>query len=328
MKNGTIIACALLALAQLAVAEERIEISLLRQPTLAESPVGPGLSQADAAEDNRDQKTKTARDGKYELLQKKLREVDQLQRDIDQLRSELGTQQQIQVRVEMLEVSLTKLRTMGIDWTTAETRGGRLNIDDVASLQKAIVSDKLNLSQNLPTQSESATVKSLLECMTKNHIAKVLANPTLTTLSGRPACVFVGKELPAPDNGAPESAVEYHKCGTELDVLAEALPNANVRLHVRTRVSKPNDARSIKVGDTTIPAIEVRACDTTVETTFGKPVVLNGLVDRRSESIRNDSGDGEIVETINEVALMVVVTPELIDSPVTAEDQSGDKLRK
>jgi hypothetical protein len=55
------------------------------------------------------------RDDQQLLLQEKCAEMERLQRAIKRLRAATGTPQQILVKGQMLEVTLTKLREMGTD---------------------------------------------------------------------------------------------------------------------------------------------------------------------------------------------------------------------
>ena len=59
------------------------------------------------------------------LLKQKCAERDHLQREIMQLRAATGTPRQILVKVQMIEVSLTKMHRMGLD--TARFTGGSLD---------------------------------------------------------------------------------------------------------------------------------------------------------------------------------------------------------
>jgi Flp pilus assembly secretin CpaC len=321
MNMRTLAVCALVAVTHRAVAQER---SVLRQPEIADSTTAQsddslhiadrsvGESGIQATKDN----------DKVEVLQKKLRDAERLQREIEQLRAELGTQEQILVSVEMLEISLTKMRSMGFELEGLSQ--GLFGINDYQQLQKGMAAAGITPA-NLPYQSHSAVLDAFLAWLKKNNLAKVLAAPTVVVLSGRPACLFVGDELPVPTSAEPGATLEYHKCGTELDVLAVAKPNSMVRLDIRTRVSAPDEERAIKLGDATFPTLTVRQCDSCVETAFGQPVVLNGLVSSRVESV-NQGGIER--DEVNEVALLVIVTPERGETTVSAKLPARDDARK
>ena len=248
-------------------------------------------------------------EGKEALLQRKLSEAARLQADILRLRAELGKNQQIVVKVKMLEVSLTKLKKLGVEFSSTSVKS--FEVTDISSLQKALGTTVAAPDQGSYTpNAKEATA--FIERLVENRVAKVLADPTIMTVSGRPAQFFVGKELPIPAGDNSHRVTEFQKCGTELNVLALALNDNRVQLQIRARVSEPDNARSIVVEGSHISALRVRQCDTAIETKFGEPVVLNGLIEKRVETIKTES---DIHDEVNEVALVVIVTPEIATLP-------------
>jgi hypothetical protein len=83
-------------------------------------------------------------------------------------------------------------------------------------------------------------------------------------------------------------------------------------------VSELDDTHSIGAEGSRIPAITVRECDTAVETSFGEPVIINGLVETYFEAIETEHG---VADEQNEVALLIVVTPERVDAKKSADCQ-------
>lgn len=233
---------------------------------------------------------------KGELLQQKLAEAARLQSEIQKLRAELGQSQQILIKVRALEVSLTKLRKLGVG-------------ADSSDLRKAIEASSKSSSDGQPYTNAVGTPSSFVDSLIANNVARVLAEPNIVTLSGRPAQFFCGSEIPLPGREA-NATVEFRKCGTEVDLLAISTGDSRVRLEVRARVSECDYGHSIRVGDSSIPGLRVRQCDTAVETKFGQPVVLDGTVEKRFETIDSEAGRREVE---NEIALVFVVTPELVD---------------
>jgi Flp pilus assembly secretin CpaC len=300
------------------IAEERNEHSLLRQPEISDS--------ADVQEyiarrgDESNKATKV--DGKEELLQKKLREAAKLQSEIDKLHDELGTPQQILVRAHLLEVSLTKLRRLGVE--LSRPSGETVSINSVESLQKFLTAGEAAPKRATSTSPPAADVKGIIDLLVANHVAKSITNPTLVSVSGRPVCSFVGEELPLPPKGQSDSAVEYQKCGTELDVLTVLLPNSHVRMNVRLRVSERETSNTVNVGGSTVPALQVRSIDTVVETKIGQPVVLNGLV---TANVEHAKVGGQVRAETNHVALLLVVTPELVDSATNLTGAKHETVR-
>lgn len=234
-------------------------------------------------------------------LRLKQAELARLQHEIQQLRAEVDAEQQILVRVQMLEVSLTKLRRLATDFALAD-----------ALITKT--DDMTGLGQISPS-ADSKAITGFLEWLTENDIARVVSRPRIITMDGRPASVHIGQEIPVPVEADPKS-VEFRAIGTQVDVLPTAIGDDRVRLELKVRVSEADESHSFKIGDFRVPAISVRQCNTAIETSFGRSVVLNGLVEKRTEAGKTEEG---VREVVNEIMLMVVVTPELVDSPMTAQ---------
>jgi len=84
------------------------------------------------------------------------------------------------IEFTVLEVDVNKLRAVGFDWDLISS-GGKPSPDLACPL-----SCKLATGQRL---------EGFLKALTQYNLAKVLSNPTLTTLSGRPASIAVGDQL-------------------------------------------------------------------------------------------------------------------------------------
>ena len=260
------------------------------------------------------------RDEQQLLLEQKCAELDRLQREVKRLRAATGTEQQILVKVQMLEVSLTKLRNMGTD--TEWFANGYVSGAKIRQLLDATGGRAETPMAEPVVTAESNDSLRFVDWLERNNLAKVLCNPTLVTVSGRPASLHVGGEFPVPANNDSKAAVDFRNFGTEIDLLALALGDNQVQLEVKTRVSALDYNRAIEINGTRIPGLKVRQCDTGFELSFGQTAVLTGLVEQRTEAHQVDGG--RIKEVLVDVGLMVVVTPELV-APVVAPAASANR---
>ena len=105
-----------------------------------------------------------------------------------------------------------------------------------------------------------------LEALRREDVLKILSDPTLVAVSGRPAFFNSGGEFPIL---VPQSlgtvSIEYKKFGTQIDFVPIVLGNGNLRLEVRPRISEIDPTRSITINGTTVPGLRVRETDTGVE---------------------------------------------------------------
>ena len=225
-------------------------------------------------------------------LRAKLVELEKLQQEIHSLQAETKKEQIVAVRVQMLEVSLTKLRQLGISFGAADPMGA----DGGGKM----------LSKVGQTP-DSKALEGLVEWMQKNDIARVVTRPQVMTANGRAASVHVGDEVEVLSPDDPTS-IEYKKVGLQLDVLPKLLEGNRVRLELKLRLSELDEAHSQEVNGAEIPAITVRGCDTAIESPLGHSTVLNGLVESVAVAVETEAG---VRDEQREVAMIVVITPEL-----------------
>ena len=245
----------------------------------------------------------------------------------------VGGVQQVFLKVKVMEVSRTKLRSVGFDW--ALLNGGNSFVaSSISGLISSVASNTGNTGITVTGSGDTMrfgivdgnnTFFGFLDALQQNNIAKILADPTITTISGRPAHFNVGGELPIViPSGLGQATVEYKKFGTQVDFVPIVLGNGNIRLEVRPRVSEIDDTRSIQLQEFTVPALKVREVDTGVELKAGQTLALAGLVQTRVEALERGLpfvGDlpyvgaafRSVEEEVNEIELLILVTPEFAE---------------
>lgn len=218
------------------------------------------------------------------------------QAETKQLDAGEGTNRQIVVSIEMLEVSRTKLRRMGADVPDAPSK-----------------------------TANTKAVTAYTQWLKENRIAKVLAEPNLVVTSGRPGSFFVGGEIPLPSRGDSKKAVEFLKFGTEVDLLATAIGKEQVRMDLRIKVSELDESHAIEIDGTRIPGLTVRQCGLALSVACGETGMIEGPVATRTETVK--TSDGQMKDQENEVLLLVAVTPEFVDAITPPESDTSKTSR-
>lgn len=234
------------------------------------------------------------------------------------------------LNVKVMEVSRTKLRSFGFDF--AEFNGNDFIASSVSGLIDSVSSGAQSVTGtggatvNFGIVDNSNAFFGFLEALVQRDLAKVLAEPQLVAVNGRPASFNVGGEFPVL---VPQSlgtvSIEYKKFGTQVDFVPIILGNGNIRLEVRPRVSEIDPSRSVEINDTTVPGLKVREVDTAVEMKAGQTLALAGLIQRRIEAqhrglpVLSDipifgMPFRRVEEEVNEVELLIVVRPEYVDA--------------
>ena len=237
--------------------------------------------------------------------------------------------QQVVLHVKVMEVSRTKLRTLGFDFS--KVSGGSSMMSGVSNLISTQPGATFGAPFSTPDNLFKFRVGSLtdgtaffgvLNALRQDSLAKVLAEPDLVTISGRPAYFNEGGTINyqlLSSTGTPTTgSVNY---GTRLDFVPLVLGNGRIHLDVRPSVSELDAANTPPNG---IPATKTREAETGVEMQAGQTLAIAGLVQQRTES--SNRGLPWISELpyvgflfrsvsnqINEVELVILVTPELVE---------------
>ncbi|MBL8825368.1 MAG: pilus assembly protein N-terminal domain-containing protein [Planctomycetaceae bacterium] len=239
----------------------------------------------------------------------------------------VGGSQQVLLKVKVYEVSRTKLRNLGVDFSAFAT-GGQYAVTSVSQLLTATGANPVapaasgGQTLTLGVVNAGSNFFGLVEALRQDQLAKILAEPTLVTVSGRPAFFNAGGEIPIP---VPQSlgtvSIQYRPYGTQIDFVPIVLGGGQIRLEVRPRISELDPATGTTINGTFVNGIKVREIETGVEMLAGQTLALGGLVQERVEATRR--GIPLIMdvpylgvlfsrkrEQVNEIELLITVTPE------------------
>lgn len=222
--------------------------------------------------------------------------------------------QQVLLHTRIMEVSRTKLRELGIDWSwTGTSRSITSTPGFIATGEATNVFNGEEFS-------------ALIRALRQQELVKYLAEPTVVATHGRPARFIVGGRVPyIVPSGNGQITVSYEEYGTSVDFLPFVVGPGRIRLEVRPEVSEPDQARSIVVGDTNVTAFSQRYVETAVELQAGQTFAIAGLLQSRTESTTKATpllGELPVLgvffrsvrERRNDIELLISVTPELVDA--------------
>jgi len=237
----------------------------------------------------------------------------------------VGGVQKVLLHVKVMEVSRTKLRTLGFDW--AEINGQSFVSQGVSGLLSGIGAVNGGPSTvRFGIVDGNNQFYGFLEALRQNDLAKLVAEPTLTTLNGRPASFNVGGEVPIL---VPQSlgsvTIQYREFGTQVDFVPIVLGNGMVRLEVRPQITELDNSLSVQLNGTNIPGFRQRRADVGVEMRAGQTLAIAGLIYSRVEAqSRGIPWVADLpwfgapfrrnTERMNEVELVIMVTPEFAEA--------------
>ncbi|HEX6960300.1 MAG TPA: pilus assembly protein N-terminal domain-containing protein [Lacipirellula sp.] len=234
----------------------------------------------------------------------------------------VGGAQQVVLKVKVMEVSRTKLRKLGFDFDLSGT-GGFLTSGAAGVLTALDRSENTftapNSTLNFDIIDGNTQFLGVLEALQQNNLVKTLANPTLVTVSGRPASFNSGGEIFFQvNNGVSGSTVESEKFGTLVHFVPIVLGDGRIRLEVRPTISELDDSTPIG-GE--IFRTKVSEVDTGVEMMAGQTLAIAGLIQTRVNAQNRGLpylADIPVLglpfrgvrEEVEEVELLILVTPE------------------
>ena len=190
---------------------------------------------------------------------------------------------QVMLQVRVVEVARTVLKQFGINssgsWSTFDWE----NINPFPVTPNANPGNLLTASINRGGFSASAT----LQAFERAGVSRVLAEPTLTAISGESAKFTAGGEIPIPKSedcsnvGGFRSCtigVEYKPYGVTLSFTPIVLSEGRISLRVSTEVTEVDPESQLRIGGISVPGMKVRKSETTVELPSGAVLMTAGLI--------------------------------------------------
>lgn len=246
----------------------------------------------------------------------------------------VGGVQLVLLHVKLMEISRTKLRTLGFDW--AKVTNGNIVVSSVSGLITDVTAATGGTGPLVTTTGAEtfgfavgnggSAFFGILEALRQDNLAKILADPTLVTISGRAAFFHVGGRFPyLVPQGNNSISTNWMDYGTRVDFVPIVLGNGRIHLDVRPEVSEPDPSLGVTLENSTIPAVRTRTAETGVEMTAGQTLAIAGLIQSRDESVNRGlpwvselpyvgALFRRVEHRYNDIELLILVTPELVEA--------------
>ncbi|MDN4986249.1 type II and III secretion system protein family protein [Bradyrhizobium arachidis] len=184
-----------------------------------------------------------------------------------------------------------------------------------------------------------ATVTATMRAMESAGVMRTLAEPSLTAISGESATFVAGGEFPIPAGYSCDptthvctTQITYKKFGISLNFTPVVLSEGRISLRVMTEVSELSSQNAITVSQAlssnttnsiTIPSVQTRRAETTLEIPSGGSMAMAGLIQQQTKQAINGLPGLDQVPILgslfrsqdfvnNETELMVIVTPYVV----------------
>jgi pilus assembly protein CpaC len=237
----------------------------------------------------------------------------------------VGGVHKILLHTKVMEISRTKLRNLGFDWAQISS-GGSFISQGVSGLLQPLgtITGGGGPTVRFGVLSSGGDFFGFVEALRQNELARLLAEPTIVTLDGRPATFNVGGQVPIPmQQSLGVTTVTYRSFGTQIDFVPIVLGNGMLRLEVRPDITEIDP--SLRDSVTGVPGFRQRTADTAVEMKAGQTLAIAGLVFTREDSVNRGipwladlpwAGIPfrRMSNFRNDVELLIFVTPEFCDA--------------
>jgi len=243
---------------------------------------------------------------------------------------------QVMLEVRISEMSRSLLKRLGFNFNYVGGSGQNFGLNLLSGLTSLPaagfpaagvgVSDTVNLIFRFLSGETTWTV--FIDALKEEGLLKVLAEPTLITLSGKTANFLAGGEFPIPvpqssGSGGTTITIEYKPFGVGLNFTPTVLSNKKINMLVAPEVSDLDFSNALTTSGFVVPSLTTRRVSTVIELADGQSFAIAGLL--RDDVRQIDSkfpllGDIPILGALfrstsfkkNESELIVIVTAHLV----------------
>jgi pilus assembly protein CpaC len=200
----------------------------------------------------------------------------------------IRTQDQVMLKVTVAEVQRRVIKQLGVSaqsgGETLITGGwGKLVQENPFAINSTLTGSALSI--NGPN-STTAT----LQAYERYGVSRVLAEPTVTAISGESAKFTVGGEIAVPGNGNCISGsilctvgIVFKPYGVSLNFTPVVLAEGRILLHLATEVTEVDYQAAQSYNGVTVPGFKTRKNETSVELPSGGSIATAGLLTQKSD---------------------------------------------
>jgi len=258
---------------------------------------------------------------------------------------------QVRLKVRILEVDRTKALQMGVNLFNPGGNSSFLasattsQYPSTATISPSPLAGN-NVAQvattnplNFMLYSAKLDLGATIQDLESKQILQILAEPTITTLSGQKANFLSGGEFPFPivqsggTGSTPVVTIQFRQYGVKLEFTPIVNDDGTIHLTVAPEVSSLDYTNSVTIGGFTIPALSTRRAETQVELRNDQSFAISGLLDQRTTDLLNKTPGIASVPILGTLfksknvnhstsELVVIVTPTLVD-PLAEVDEPG-----
>jgi pilus assembly protein CpaC len=254
---------------------------------------------------------------------------------------------QVMVKVTLAEVRRDVIKQLGMDITGTNWRVFKSPTNFLLNFPatSATAEPLSNTFIDLNASAGKARTDTLVRALEKDGVARVLAEPTLTAISGEASKFKAGGTFPVPSsvptcstqNGQQQVCtigIDFKPYGVTLGFTPVVLSTGKISMRVTTEVTDIDFENTFQfnsgAASVTVPGTRTRQAETTVELPSGGAVAMAGLIQQEVKAHLNGLPGlmklpilGALFRSHdyqrNETELVIIVTPYIV-KPVSPND--------
>jgi pilus assembly protein CpaC len=230
---------------------------------------------------------------------------------------------QVMLKVTVAEVQRDVIKQLGINITGSAAFGSAIvNFNSNGGSGNNGTINNIHAGGFGLGKSMTAT----LQALDNASVAHILAEPTLSAISGETATFLAGGKFPVPiaqPGNPPTYTIQWQTFGVSLKFTPVVMSEGRISLKVLTEVSELSEVGAVDINGTHIPAIRTRNVDTTVEIPSGGSLAMAGMIQEQTKQnidgmpgLMNVPILGALFKSRNynngQTELMVIVTPYIV----------------
>ena len=179
---------------------------------------------------------------------------------------------QVNVQLTFVEVSKEFTDSLGIEWQSL-TLDSMMGGGDTSTVNSIGEFSLLGIRKGLNIHN----ITTMIRAVKNDRLAKVLAQPKLSVLSGEYASFLVGGEIPiVTKNKDGDANVTYKEYGIKLNISTKVNSDKRIRLFMENEVSSVSG--SYAFNNYNIPTLTARKTRSTIDLSDGESFVIAGLI--------------------------------------------------
>jgi pilus assembly protein CpaC len=246
---------------------------------------------------------------------------------------EVGGVHQVMLEVRVAEMSRSLMKRLSVNFNYITANGINLGLSMLGALTQlpasaGLTTNPLTVSSKINAifrfGGAGTTWTTFIDALKEDGLIKVMAEPTLITMSGKSANFLAGGEFPIPVPGSDGTiTIQYKTFGVGLNFSPVVLSSKKISMQVAPEVSDLDFSNGIQVSGYVVPALTTRRVSTTVELGDGQSFAIAGLLKENVREVVSKFpilGDIPILGALfrstsfqkNETELIIIVTPHLV----------------